>query len=123
MPACGQRPGRRLPGIADGVPDPDRRGGRADRGVERSACQADRSPRRCRELAQTRLRRTDDGNEELMSELRDVDENTFAELVLAADKPVLVDFWAEWCGPCHQLARVLGEIADERADGLTVVKM
>ncbi|WP_270072602.1 thioredoxin [Streptomonospora mangrovi] len=47
----------------------------------------------------------------------------FEERVLNADGPVLVDFWAEWCPPCHMIAPVLEEIAAERADSLTVVKM
>jgi thioredoxin 1 len=58
-----------------------------------------------------------------MSDLQVVDETTFDELVLRAEKPVLVDFWAQWCPPCHQIVPVLGQIADERKDRLTVVKL
>ena len=48
---------------------------------------------------------------------------TFASDVLQSDKIVLVDFWAEWCGPCKMVAPVLEEIAAEHADTLTVVKV
>src|SRR3954452_2901872 len=58
-----------------------------------------------------------------MTDLQTVDEATFDEVVLHADKPVLVDFWAEWCPPCHQIAPVLAQIAAERNDQLTVVKL
>ena len=58
-----------------------------------------------------------------MSDLRTVDEATFDELVLRADKPVLVDFWAQWCPPCHQIAPVLAQIGAERNDQLTVLKL
>jgi thioredoxin 1 len=51
-----------------------------------------------------------------------VTEQTFENDVLQSDTPVLVDFWAEWCGPCHAIAPVLDEIAKER-DGLKVVKL
>jgi len=43
--------------------------------------------------------------------------------VLKSDKPVLVDFWAEWCGPCRQIGPLVDEIAQERRDSLRVVKL
>ncbi|GAB2685150.1 thioredoxin [Kribbella swartbergensis] len=57
-----------------------------------------------------------------MSDLKTVDEATFDEVVLGADQPVLVDFWAQWCPPCHQILPVLEQIDAERND-LTVVKL
>ncbi|MGH9223727.1 MAG: thioredoxin [Acidimicrobiales bacterium] len=48
---------------------------------------------------------------------------TFDEEVAAADVPIVVDFWAEWCGPCRAVSPVLDQIADERADELRVVKV
>lgn len=43
--------------------------------------------------------------------------------VLKSDKPVLVDYWAEWCGPCKMIAPILNEIADEYGDRLKIVKL
>ena len=51
-----------------------------------------------------------------------VTEDTFESEVLQSDGSVLVDFWAEWCGPCHAIAPVLDQIAEER-DELKVVKL
>ena len=52
-----------------------------------------------------------------------VTDASFAADVLQSDKPVLVDFWAEWCGPCKMVAPVLEEIAGENAQKLSVVKL
>ena len=52
-----------------------------------------------------------------------VTDTSFASDVLGSDKPVLVDFWAEWCGPCKMVAPVLEEIAGEKAGALTVAKL
>ena len=49
--------------------------------------------------------------------------STFDETVASSDKPIVVDFWAEWCGPCKMIAPILGEIANEQAGNLTVAKL
>ena len=52
-----------------------------------------------------------------------VTDDSFAADVLSADKPVLVDFWAEWCGPCRMIAPALEEISEDLGDKLTVAKV
>ena len=55
--------------------------------------------------------------------VREVTEATFDEQVLGSDVPVVVDFWAEWCPPCHALAPVLAQIADDHADELSILAL
>jgi thioredoxin 1 len=54
---------------------------------------------------------------------RDFKEESFKNDVLDSDKPVLVDFWAEWCGPCKMLTPVINELADEYLDKVVIGKV
>jgi thioredoxin 1 len=58
-----------------------------------------------------------------MSQIRHVTDDSFEQEVLSSEQPVLVDYWAEWCGPCKMIAPVLEEVAEEYADKLQVAKL
>ena len=59
----------------------------------------------------------------MMSATKAVSDSSFEQDVLKADGPVLVDFWAEWCGPCKMIAPALEDLAGEKAGQLTVAKV
>jgi thioredoxin 1 len=58
-----------------------------------------------------------------VANLQEITDSTFEAEVLQADKPVLVDFWAPWCGPCRMVGPVLDEIAGEKQDAVKIVKI
>ena len=58
-----------------------------------------------------------------MTAIKNCNENDFEDEVLKSNLPVIVDFWAEWCGPCKMLTPILEELSDEMKDEINVVKV
>ena len=58
-----------------------------------------------------------------MSEVGEVSDQTFEAEVLKSDRPAIIDFWAEWCGPCRVISPIIQELAAEYGDRVKIVKM
>jgi len=58
-----------------------------------------------------------------MTNIGDITDSEFEQKVLQSDKPVLIDFWADWCVPCHMVSPVVEEISQDHAEQLTVGKL